>query len=177
MIRIARFFAVLLSLVTVKANTFPEWQNVDSQSRHDYHEDDILVIKTDSAHESEEKVAIRYEPTKPGGSYRQLYLYFAKSAMQYTINACTGYNTVIQADIPSQKNKTWYILRNQQRIIISCNDKEILNFWYKNGNTGCVETWSKIDEEFRFLSSDTASDQFRVLLKDITYSSKTAISG
>ena len=92
--------------------------------------------------------------------------------MQYTINACTGYYTNIASSVPAAVDKVWTIRKNEERILITCNDEVIIRLYYVDGlsNLRCSENWSTNEEEVHFLRLyDTASDQFRILLGSATY--------
>ena len=161
------FLTVTVTVATTSI-PYPDWENVDNL-RHPYSNDDILVIKTTSTLGSDDKVAIRFEPTKAGASNRQIYLYFTSTTMQYTINACTGYFTNIPSSVPAARDKVWTIRKNEERILITCNEEDIILLYYTDGLSICSETWSRNEKEVRFLTTDTASVQFRILLGSATY--------
>ena len=155
-------------LTVTTSMPYPDWENVDNL-RHPYSNDDILVVKTNSTLGSDDRVAIRFEPTKAGASNRQIYLYFTSTIMQYTINACTRYYTNIVSSVPAALDKVWTIRKNEERILITCNGEEIILLYYVEGLSACSETWSRNENEVRFLTTDSASDQFRILLGSATY--------
>ena len=154
---------VILAIIEPGSSSEPNWAVVRKPAKHSYNLEDTLAITTDSVMGSNEKIAIKFEPTKSGSFNRQVYLQFTASRMRYTINACTGYNSVILATVPSDQNKVWEITRSKKKIIITCNGVKLIDLEYKNGLPDCQETWNKNDKEVQFLSSDSASDKFRIL--------------
>ena len=153
---------VLTTLLTLITSSILDWKTVDN-SGHPYSNDDILVIKINSVLGSDDQVAIIFEPISAGAPTRQIYLYFNSPTMKYSINACIGYHTVIDSPVPAAQDKVWTIRKNNARIEITCNDEEIIVLDYVDGLSLCSESWSKSEEAVRFLTTDTASDQFRVL--------------
>ena len=94
---------------------------------------------------------------------------FFSSPPQYRLNYCmTSYNN-FPTDLPSETDKVWTITKSKVseeiRVIIHCNDKEVLNVVLSD--TTCSDSswrdfWSRDVEKIRFHSSyDTASDYYR----------------
>ena len=130
-------------------------------------ENSPFQIKTDSVDGSNEKVDVILL-TAEGHYAGGVYLYFT-SPPQYYLNHCSTSWTNFPTAVPTETDKIWTItlirLSGSVRLIINCNNKEVLNVVLSN--TVCTDsqwsiTWSKDVEKIRFSSCcDKASDYYR----------------
>ena len=128
-------------------------------------ENSPLQIKTNSEVGSNEEVLVKFytiEENRAG----EVALYFS-SPPKYNLNYCsldsaTSFPTVL----PSETDKVWTITltrsSGKKRVVIHCNDKEVLNVVFSN--TTCSDSrWSTYwsVKKIRFSTIDTASDFYR----------------
>ena len=129
-------------------------------------ENSPLQIKTNSEVGSNEAVVLWFytaQQVYAGG----IYLYFCSSP-QYWLYYCSTSFTKFPTDLPSETDKVWTITltrsSGKKRVVIHCNDKEVLNVVFSN--TTCSDSmwsniWSRDVKKIEFDTSDTASDFYR----------------
>ena len=131
-------------------------------------ENSPLQIKTDSEVGSDEKVDVRFYS---GSSFTGgVYLSFISPPLYFLLTCSTSWTYFpTDRDLPSETDKVWTITKSKVsdeiRVIIHCNDKEVLNVVLSD--TTCSESswserWSKdVDKIIFHPSYDTASDYYR----------------
>ena len=124
-----------------------------------------LQIKTNSEEGSNETAYVTFYNTNQlaGGVSFNL-----TAPQRYKLRKCSKY-TNFPTGLPSETNKVWTITlsrtRGERRVVIHCNNKEVLNVVMSN--TTCTdshwsETWGRDVDEIRFISKlDTATDFYR----------------
>ena len=128
-------------------------------------ENSPFQIRTDSVHGSNEKVDIIL--LTAGGQYAGgVYLFFS-SPPQYQLNRCTS-KTNFPTALPTETDLIWTLTLTRTsgtvRIIIHCNNKEVLNFVLSDATCSgdWSATWSEDVGKIRFSSCcDKASDFYR----------------
>ena len=96
-------------------------------------------------------------------------LYFTDPP-QYEIKYCTTSRTDIPTTLPTDENKVWKISLTRTpgiRVVIHCNDVEVLNFLVSETTcgvgSGWSDTWSRDVDKIRFGKLETASDYYRLI--------------
>ena len=129
-------------------------------------ENSPLQIKTNSEVGSNEQVRLSFYTAQQylaGG----IYLYFS-SFLKFKLFGCSNSYTNFPTDLPSETDKVWTITltrsSGKKRVVIHCNDKEVLNVVLSN--TTCSDSrwstyWSRDVEKIEFYISDKASDFYR----------------
>ena len=130
-------------------------------------ENSPLQIKTGSVVGSNEKVEVQL--FNAGGHYAGTVNLFFSSPPQYWLRWCNTFRTNFPTLLPHETDRVWTITLSktsgERRVVITCNDKEVLNFVMSN--TSCsVSTWSKywdrsVKKIYFFSNSDTASNFYR----------------
>ena len=132
-------------------------------------ENSPLQIKTNSEIGSGAELAVSMMDSmgQPAGDVN---IYWT-SPPQYAINQCIA-KTDFPTDLPSENEKVWTFSRtsfdsllNERRIVINCNDKEVLNIVLDDTTCGDEEwrhsEWEREGRMIRVLTSDSASDFYR----------------
>ena len=122
-------------------------------------EEHPIQIKTNSTVGSDEVVAL-YLYTAEDTFISNIRLVFS-ATLQYRINQCTGYSN-FSVDVPAEQDKIWTITKTDTAIKIECNDVEMVNLVYSDSSEDdCVAKYSQDVGKIKFLSSDSASDEYR----------------
>ena len=128
-----------------------------------------LQIKTRSAVGSQEQLAVWFENANEGFA-GGLFVYFT-SPLSYLIDSCTESDisdTSFPSDIPTDIDKIWTLTlirtSETQNLVITCNNKEVLNF--SISETTCTDAWWPVAwtqevKKIKFLKEDNASDFYR----------------
>ena len=130
-----------------------------------------LQIKTDSLIGSSEEVRLQFFRTANDGSEGEITLYFS-STPGYKIHYCKGKKDFLTT-LPTETDKVWTFtlskLRKapyERRLVINCNNKEIVNVVLSDTLCTSYSDWWKIWQidvnKIKFPASlDTASDYYR----------------
>ena len=127
-------------------------------------ENSLLQIKTNSVDGSDEKVVVYFYTAQSWTGGVNIYV---SSSLKYYLNFCTSSWTDFPTALPTETDKIWTISFSKTsgiRLIIHCNDKEVLNVMISD--TTCTDSnwstkWSSDVEKIQFTSSDKASDYYR----------------
>ena len=131
-----------------------------------------LQIKTDSVVGSDEEMKVYFYTA---GNYQAggVFLYFS-SPPQYRLKDCSSSSTDFPTALPTETDKIWTLTRTRTsgtiRIIIQCNNKEVLNIVLSD--TTCSESdwssdWRGDAEKMMFLKR--ASDFYRPGINHVTF--------
>ena len=123
-----------------------------------------LEVKTNSVLGSDDQVRLALYSAE--GEYAGVvYLYFT-SPPQYSLHWC-GPDTIFPTTIPSATDKVWRFTLTRTagiRLVIHCNDVEVLNFLFSD--TTCISKsswstiWSRDVATILFRSDGTAPDYY-----------------
>ena len=122
---------------------FSDWRQVDRNKMIHYNlEDSPLRIKTNSAVGSGDVVNVYFyssENDDAGG----IFLRFGNNP-KYNIRRCREMYTEFSASIPEEEQKIWKITKasNPLRIVIHCNEKEVLNAQLDSTCTNNHKKWA-----------------------------------
>ena len=126
----------------------------------------ILELKTDTSLTNGEVVKVGFyteSEVVAGG----VILHFA-SQPQYELSQCTTSRTDIPTTLPTDTNKVWKISLTRTsdiRLVIHCNEVEVLNVLLSDTTCGVGSSWSDAwsrDVEKISFKDDTASDYYRI---------------
>ena len=130
-------------------------------------ENSPLQIRTDSVVGSNEKVAVRFMNAQ-GTMIGNVQLSFS-TTLTYSFSHCSNSQSNFPTSLPTETDKIWKITLTRTsgiRIVIHCNNKEVLNVVLSD-NT-CIDSewrdyWSRDVDKIYFLPSyDKASDYYRL---------------
>ncbi len=113
---------------------------------------------------------VRFYPAQGGSEAGGIFLHF-RDTLKYWVGFCmSGYTDFpTEHEVPSAKEKVWRVTLTRTsgiRIVLQCNEKELLNVLLSNSTCSGYSTWRKFwnrdVERIEFdSSSDTASDFYR----------------
>lgn len=119
-----------------------------------------LYIKTDSVMGSNDQVRV-YFYTIRQDNFADIYLKFSNPP-QYKLWKCNDW-LQFPVSLPPEQNKVWKIRKTAgPRIVVTCNDKEVLNFLISS-STCTKTTWNHWSDDVAFIhfpDSDGASDSY-----------------
>ena len=120
-----------------------------------------ITVSTGSEVESEEQVAVWFYD-KDGNWSGNVYIYFG-TPIEYYLTYCTPW--IPFSTLPPEKQKSWTIRydSNERRVVIHCNEEEVLNLLLSSECTdsGWRDVWEKETTQIQFFSGvDTASDSY-----------------
>ena len=130
-------------------------------------ENSPLQIRTDSLVGSNEEVELNFF-TAEGLYLGGVGLYFESSPL-YRLFLCGSSRTNFPTSFPTETDKIWTIALIKTsggvRIIMHCNNKEVLNFVFSDttcsSDSNWSERWGRDVEKIYFSNYDTASDYYR----------------
>ena len=128
-------------------------------------ENSPLQIKTNSEDGSDEKGRVWFY-TAGGDNAGGVNLYF-KSRPQYYISGCSTEIIDFPTSLPTETDRIWTITHSRTsgtvRLIIHCNNKEVLNVLLSGticGYSFWSKVWSRDVQRIKFPSTDTASESY-----------------
>ena len=128
-------------------------------------ENSPLQIRTNSVEGSDEQVELHLYTAQKNYT-ADVFIYFT-SPPQYLLGLCTSFRTNFPTTLPSEIEKVWTITLSrtsgERRVVIHCNNKEVINVVMSHTSCGYSE-WSKYWREIKkiyFCSSGSASDYYR----------------
>ena len=129
-------------------------------------ENSPLQIRTDSVVGSNERVAVLFYDAKEDSAGG--FALFFKSPPQYILGWCGVSNTNFPTDLPTETDKIWKLTLTRTsdvRLMIHCNNKEVLNLVLSDTTCSNYDTWStywsRDVEKIEFHETDTASGYYR----------------
>ena len=128
-------------------------------------ENSPLQIRTDSVVGSNERVAVNFYNAQ-GSLAGGIQLFFSSTTM-YDLRSCSNSYLSFPTSLPTETDKIWkltLIRTSDVRLMIHCNNKEVLNVVLSDTTCGYISWnfhWSRDIEKIKFFSSDTASDYYR----------------
>ena len=126
----------------------------------------ILELKTGTSQSYGEAMKVGFY-TDSGDMAGGVILYFTSPPL-FELSHCTSSRTDFSAALPTDTNKVWGITLTKTsgiRLVIHCNEVEVLNFLMSDSTCGVSsewsDTWNRDIKQIRFLEDDTASDYYR----------------
>jgi len=84
------------------------------------------------------------------------------SPIKYWIHYCKNEYIVFPTTPPTDQDKIWSILRTQTRLKVECNGVSVLEY----DTSICEKCWRNEVKQIQFHTSDTASEQYRIMSPD-----------